>query len=98
MRKEISAILFTSILILSIVAAVHATVSIESTIEENVYVVINITDLNQTIYDAAKTSQSFNDSTIVQIIVQNLRTQGHTRVTNSPQVNVFDNATRSIQV
>lgn len=98
MRKEISAMLFIAIFIMSTVATAHANVSIDSTIEENIYVVINITNLNQTIYDAAKTSPTFNGSALVQTIVQNLRTQGHTMVTNSPQVNGFDDANRAIQV
>lgn len=97
MRKQVAAMLFIGIFLLSTIASVHAIVSIESTIEENIYVVCSIANLDQAIYDAAKTNQIFNGSAIVQIIVENLRTQGRTNVMHGFQLNTYDDANRAIQ-
>jgi hypothetical protein len=96
MRKEVSAIFFIGLFLLSTVALAHANVSIESTIEDNISVVCNLTNLSQTIYDAAKADPVFNGSTIVQIIVQNLKNENRTNVTHGFQLNTYDDANRAI--
>jgi hypothetical protein len=97
MRKEVSAIFFIGLFLLSTVALAHANVSIESTIEDNISVVCNLTNLNQTVYEAAKADPVFNGSTIAQIIVQNLKNENRTNVTHGFQLNTYDDATRAIR-
>jgi hypothetical protein len=93
MKKRVPSILLISLFSLFLVTSVHATVSIESTIEDNISVVCSIANLNQTVYEAAKADPVFNGSTIVQIIVQNLN---RTNVTHGFQLNTYDNDNRAI--
>jgi hypothetical protein len=98
MRKQILAILFFSIFLLSAVASGHSAVTVESTIEDNsINIVCSLTNLNQTIYETAKTNNVFNGSAIVQIISQNLREQNRTNVTHGFQLNTYDDINRAIR-
>lgn len=97
MRKEVQAIFFIGLFLLSTVAFAHANVSIESTVGDNIDVVCSLTNLNQAVYDAAKADPIFNGSTIVQIIVQNLKSQNRTNVTSGFQLNTYDDANRAIR-
>jgi hypothetical protein len=84
----------------SIVPA-HGSVSITSTINDSIYVVYDIQNLNSTIYDEVKSNPQFNMSTIPMTIVNNLENQGLKQVSwgFGPQTAVsFDDATRSIHV
>jgi hypothetical protein len=97
MKKKVPSILLISLFSLFLVTSVHATVSIESTIEDNISVVCSLTNLNPTVYEAAKADPVFNGSTIVQIIVQNLKSQNRTNVTHGFQLNTYDNDNRAIR-
>jgi hypothetical protein len=96
MKKKVPSILLISLFTLFLVTSVHATVSIESTIEDNVSVVCSLTGLDQTLYDAAKADPVFNGSTIAQIIVQNLKNENRTNVTHGFQLDTYDDANRAI--
>ncbi len=98
MRKKIAVMLFIGMFMLSTIAWVHADVSVVGNIDENVNVVINLTNLNQTIYTAAKSSQIFNGSAIAQIIFLNLQKQGRNSLTTGFQLNTYDDANRAIKV
>lgn len=92
--------LFTILLAVSIVP-VHASVSVTSTINDSIYVVYDVQNLNSTIYEEVKSNPKFNVSTIPITIVKNLENQGRKQVSwgLGPQADVsFDDATRSIHV
>jgi hypothetical protein len=96
MRKEVQAIFLIGLFLLSPVALAHANVSIESTVGDSIDVVCSLTNLNQVVYDAAKADPVFNGSTIVQTIVQNLKSQNRTNVTHGFQLNTYDDSNRAI--
>jgi hypothetical protein len=98
LRKQILAILFFSIFLLSAVASARATVTIESTIEDNIYVIVKLENLDQTLYTDAKANLIFNGSAITRVITQNLQKENRTNVTYDVQANTYDDANRAIGV
>jgi hypothetical protein len=98
LRKQIFAILFFSIFLLSAVASARATVTIESTIEDNIYVIIKLENLDQTLYADAKANPIFNGSAITQVIAQNLQKENRTNVTYDFQANTYDDVNRAIGI
>jgi hypothetical protein len=100
MEKKVLTILFISVFLLSAVASVYANCSVESTIEDNsINIVCSLTNLNQTIYEAAKTSNVFNGSAITQTIAQNLKKENRTNVTyDFDPHNAYDDVNRAIGV
>jgi hypothetical protein len=99
MKLNLVFVLFIILLAVSIVP-VYASVSVTSTIGDSIYVVYDIQNLNSTVYDAVKNNQQFNMSTIPTTIVKNLENQGQTQVSwgFGPQTDIFNDATRAIQV
>jgi len=93
-------LIFALLLILSAVFIVpaRASVSVTGTINDNIYVVYDFENLNQTVYDDAKAQ--FNISTIPTIIEKNLGDQGRTQVTwgFGSQTDIFNDTTRAIHV
>jgi hypothetical protein len=99
MRKAAAVLVTIFALLLFSTTSVHATVSFESKIEDNIYVTCSFENLAQTVYDAAKANQQlFNGSTIPKIITANLEKQGLTRVTYGFQDNTYDDANKAIHV
>jgi len=66
------------ILFVTLIMPVHASVTMEATIDQSIHVVLNFENVNSTIYEEIK--QTFNVTTIPLIIVKNLEQQGLTRV------------------
>jgi hypothetical protein len=99
-RSTLIFALFTILLALSVVPA-HASVSVESTVNESIYAVYNFQNLNSTVYDEVKNNPQFNVSTIPMTIVRNLENQGRIQVNwgFGPQADlVFNDAARTVQV
>lgn len=66
------------ILFVALIMPVHASVTMEATIDQSINVVLNFENVSSQIYDEIK--QTFNVTTIPLIIVNNLKQQGLTRV------------------
>ena len=100
MRKTAAILVTIFALLLFSTTTVHATVSFESKIEDNIYVTCNFENLAEAVYDAAKANQQiFNGSTIPKIIAMNLEKQGLTRVTcEGVQDNTYVDANKAIHV
>jgi hypothetical protein len=97
MKKTVLVSVFLIVLIVVLVAPVHASVSVESTVGDNIYIIYNFENLDPAIYNEAIANQKlFNSSTIPQIIVKNLKEQNLTHV-NYWQPNLY-NATETIRV
>jgi hypothetical protein len=76
---------------------VHASVTMEATIDQSIHVILNFENVNSTIYEEIK--QTFNVTTIPLIIVKNLEQQGLTRVRWGYSQEIgFDDSTNSIHV
>jgi len=98
MKKPLLALASHFLLMLVLVAPVHASVSVESTIGGNIYIVYNLENLDETIYNETMANDQFNSSTIPQILVKNLEMQNLARVSYDFQPNSYDNATNTIRV
>jgi len=98
MKKPAPILACFTLLLLVLVAPVHASVSVESTIGDNIYIVYNFENLSPTIYNEAIANNQFNSSTIPQIIVRNLEEQNLTRINYGFQPNTYDDATKTIRV
>jgi len=100
MKKPTLAIACSAVLLLVLVTSVHASsVSVKSTIGDNIYLIYSFENLDPTIYyEAIANEQLFNSSAIPKIIVQNLDTQNLKRVNYGFQPNTYDNATQTIRV
>ena len=96
--KELAGVHLLFILFVALIMPVHASVTMEATIDQSIHVVLNFENVNSTIYDEIKQNkQTFNVTTIPLIIVKNLEQQGLTRVRwgYSQEID-FDNSTNSI--
>jgi hypothetical protein len=99
MNKHFFTFFSLSLLLFLLVASVHASVSVESTVGDNIFVVYNFENLDPAVYnETIANPQLFNSSTIPQIIVKNLENQGLTNVNYGVQPNVQDFATKTIRV
>lgn len=98
MKKTVLVSVFLLVLIVVLVAPVHASVSVESTVEDNIYIVYNFENLDPTIYNETIANQQFSSSTIPQIILKNLEEQNLTNVNYGSQSITHDNATKTIRV
>jgi len=97
-KLTLTIVCFTGLLFV-LVAPVHASVSVESTVGDNVNIICNLVNLDPTIYNEAIANQQlFNSSSIPQIIVKNLEKQNLTNVNYRFQPNAYDNATKTITV
>jgi len=99
MKKFALASLITA-LVLSAVVPVNAPITIQSTVDDSIYVVYNFENLDPIVYNENKANQQFNSSTIPQIIVENLEKQNLKLVKwsyGSPKDIVYDDATMSIR-
>jgi len=99
MRKAAAILVTIFALLLFSTTSVHATVSFESKIEDNIYVTCSFENLAEAVFTAAKANQQlFNGSSIPKIITANLEKQGLTRVTYwGVQYNTYD-ANKAIYV
>lgn len=100
MHKSPLVLAFLLILSTVTVLPVHASVSVNATVNDNIFAVYKFENLNSTVYDEVKANQQFNISTIPTIITKNLEDQGFTQVNwgFGPQTDIFNDTTRTIQV
>lgn len=96
MKKPALTVICFTVLLFVLVAPVYASVSVESTVGDNIAIIYNFENLDSTIYNETIANKQFNSSTIPQIIKKNLETQGLTNVNYGSQPNTYDNATKTI--
>ncbi len=94
--KKLVGTLLLLILLLALATPVHASVTIQATINQNIHVVFILENINSTIYN--ETKQTFNVTTIPNAIIKNLKQQNLTRVRwGYVQDVTFDDTARSIR-
>jgi len=98
MKKPALTVICLTVLLFVSVAQVHASVSVESTVGDNIAIIYNFENLDETTYNEAMANDQFNSSTIPKIIVKNLEEQNLTHVNYGFQPNTYDNATKTIRV
>ena len=85
------------VLFAALITSVHASVTIQAVIDQNIHVVFNFENINSTIYaDIKQHKPSLDHSTIPQIIVKNLKQRNLTHVEYYDSQLVFDDLDRSI--
>lgn len=96
--KKLTATHLLLFLLVTLITPVHASVTMQATIDQNIHVVFIFENINSTIY--TETKQTFNISTIPNTIVKNLEQQDLTRVKWSYDLEqqIFDDSTHSIRV
>lgn len=98
MKKGAFAILAAVLFLL--VLPVNAQITVNSTVDDSIFVSYSFENLDVDVYNAIKANQDFNSSTIPKIIVENLQEQNLKLVRPGlgPQPDiVYDDATRSIK-
>jgi len=99
--KKLAATHLLLILLITLITPVHASVTMQATIDQNIHVVFIFENINSTIYNETKQNeQIFNITTIPKAIVKNLEQQDLTRVRwgYDPEQQLFDDSTNSIRV
>jgi len=95
--KLIAAYLFPLFLLLALIAPAHASVTMQAIIDQDVCVNLNLENMNSTIY--WKIKENITESTIPNIILENLRQQNLTHVDcYIPKPIAFNDSTLSLQV
>jgi len=98
--KKLVATHLLFILFVTLVTAVHASVTMQATIDQDIHVIFIFENINFTIYNETRQNEQFNVTTIPKTITNNLEQQNLTRVTwrcNLEQ-EIFDDQTKSIRV
>lgn len=89
------------VLLVTLIAPVHASVKMQATIGQNIRAVFIFENINSTIYNETKQNeQIFNVTTIPIAIVKNLEQQDLTRVRwgYDPEQQIFDDSTNSMRI
>jgi len=96
--KKLAATHLLLFLLVTLIAPVHASVTMQATIDQNIHIVFIFENINSTIY--SETKQTFSITTIPNAIMKNLEQQNLTRVTWSydPEQQIFDDSTNSTRV
>jgi len=99
MRKIALATLI-SILILSVVIPVNASITTKATVDDSLFITYDFENLDSTIYNQTKANTQFNITTIPQIIKKNLEQKNQTLVNwgLGPQTDIYDDANRAIHI
>lgn len=98
MKKLVCAHLLFLLLIVTLITSVHASVTVQAIIGQDVHVTFNLENINSTIYWTIKNEQLITDSTIPDIILDNLKQQNLTHVEVYTQPIVFNDSASSIHV
>jgi len=98
MKKTVLTLVFPIALAVVLIAPADASVFVESTIGDSVYVICSFENLDTNIYNEAIANPQFNSTTIPQIIVENLEKQGISNVYYGFQPNTNDDETKTIRV
>jgi len=94
--QRLIAVLLILVLFSALITSVHASVTIQAVIDQNIHVVFNFENINSTIYADIKQHPSLNHSTIPQIIVKNLKERNLTRVVYHDSELVFNDLNKSV--
>jgi hypothetical protein len=98
MKKIACVHLLFSLLVAMFVTSVHASVAVQAIIDQDVHVAFSLENLNSTIYWVIKNENLITESTIPNIILENLEQQNMTNVDVYTQPMVFDDSSSSIYV
>jgi len=99
MKKIVRAHLLFLFLLVALITPVHASVTIQAVIGRDVHVAFDFDfKNNETIYRMIQEEKLINESTIPDIILDNLKQQNLTNVNCYTQPIVFDNSTLSIHI
>ncbi len=98
MKKIVCVHLLFSLLVVMFVTSVHASVTVQAIIDQDVHVAFGLENLNSTIYWAIKNENLITESTIPNAILENLEQQNLTNVDVYTQPMVFDDSASSIYV
>jgi len=98
MKKIVCAHLLFLLLIGTLIASVHASVTVQAIIDQDVHVAFNLESINSTIYSTIKNEQLINESTIPNIILDNLEQKNLTHADAYTQPIVFNDSASSIHV
>lgn len=95
-KKSVCVHLVSIVLIVLLVPSVHASVTVQATIDQDVAVTFNLANINSTIYWTIKNEQLITESTIPNVILENLEQQNLTDVDIYSQSAVFNDLETSI--
>ena len=98
MKKIVRAHLMFFLLIFTFITSVHASVTVQAIIDQDIHVVFDLENLNSTIYRAIKNENLITVSTIPNAILENLEQENLTNVDFYTQPIVFDDSASSIYV
>jgi len=99
MKKNALLLACFTLLSFALISSAHAPVEVKSTIKDNIYLVYNFKNLDETVYNQTTTNpQFFNSSTIPQIILKNLDKQNLKNVYYELPSYLFDYSTKTISV
>ena len=90
MKKLVCAHLSFLLLIVTLITPVHASVTVQAIIDQDIHVAFNLENINSTIYWTIKNEQLITESTIPNIILDNLEQQNLTHVDAYTQPIVFN--------
>ena len=98
MKKIACVHLLFFLLVVMFVTSVHASVTVQAIIDQDVHVAFSLENLNSTIYLAIKNENLITESTIQNTILENLEQQNLTNADVYTQPIVFDDSASSIYV
>ena len=90
MKKIACAHLLFLLSIVTFISSVHASVTVQAIIDQDVFVAFNLENINSTIYWTIKNGQLITESTIPTVILDNLEQQNLTQVDVHTQPVVFN--------
>ena len=94
--KKLVVVYLLFIIFAMLIRSVHGSVTIQAIVDQNIHVAFDFKNINFTIYEEIKRRDLFNQSTIPQIIVNNLKQQNLTHVAYyNPEI-VFNEPNKSI--
>ncbi len=96
MKRLVCANLLSLVLIVMLVPSVCASVTVQTTVDQDVAVTLNLENINSTVYWTIKNEQLITESTIPNIILDNLEQQNLTDVDAYTQSAVFNDLETSI--
>jgi len=98
MKKIVCAHLLFLLSIVTFITSVHASVTVQAIIDQDIDVAFNLENINSTIYWTIKNGNLINPSTIPNIILENLEEQNLTHVDVYTQPIFFNDSESSIYV
>lgn len=98
--KKLVAINLLCFIFFSLITPIHASVTVEGLIEQNIHVVYVIENINSTLYEKILEQKVFNSSTIPQAIETYFEEQAleDVELDYDPTKEIFNNSTKSIQI